>query len=134
MTSMPGFDQPLYILPFDHRGTFLSKMFGAKGAPTAEQSAAITAMKQVIYDGFRAGVADGVPHEKAGILVDEQFGADILRDANAREYTTACCRRDRSPLPGVGRHLSERNGPKRFSGGTCEPGHPLSGLSLNGGA
>ncbi len=26
-----GFDQPLYILPFDHRGTFQSKMFGWKG-------------------------------------------------------------------------------------------------------
>ena len=26
-----GFDKPLYILPFDHRGSFQTKMFGWKG-------------------------------------------------------------------------------------------------------
>jgi 5-dehydro-2-deoxygluconokinase len=89
MTTTPGDDRPLYILPFDHRGTFLAKMLGAKGLPTTEQAAAIAAMKQVIYDGFRAALAGGVPREKAGILVDEQFGADVLRDATAQGYTTA---------------------------------------------
>jgi myo-inositol catabolism protein IolC len=44
----------------------------------------------VIYDGFKAAVADGVPREKAGILVDEQFGAAILHDATAHGYLTAC--------------------------------------------
>ena len=89
MTTTLGYDRPLYILPFDHRGTFLAKMLGAKGPPTAEQAAAIAAMKQVIYDGFRAALAGGVPRDRAGILVDEQFGADVLRDATARGYTTA---------------------------------------------
>src|SRR5215471_20629939 len=32
----------------------------------------------------------GVPREKAGILVDEQFGAAILRDARSRNIVTAC--------------------------------------------
>ncbi len=85
-----GFNKPLYILPFDHRGSFQTKMFGWKGALTADQTAQIAAAKQVIYDGFRAAVADGVPEQKAGILVDEQFGSAILRDAAARHYTTAC--------------------------------------------
>ena len=31
-----------------------------------------------------------MPKEKAGILVDEQFGAAILRDAAAHGFTTAC--------------------------------------------
>jgi 5-dehydro-2-deoxygluconokinase len=31
-----------------------------------------------------------VPKEKAGILVDEQFGAAILRDAAAKDIATAC--------------------------------------------
>ena len=73
-----GFDKPLYILPFDHRGSFQTKMFGWKGPLTAEQTAEIAAAKQVIYDGFKAALAGGVPKEKAGILVDEQFGAAIL--------------------------------------------------------
>ena len=85
-----GYDQPLYILPFDHRGSFQVKMFGWKGALTAEQTAEIAAAKQVIYDGFKAAVQDGVREEKAGILVDEQFGSAILRDAAAHRYTTAC--------------------------------------------
>jgi myo-inositol catabolism protein IolC len=86
-----GFDKPLYILPFDHRGSFQTKMFGWKGALTAEQTAEIAAAKQVIYDGFKAAVQDGVPEQKAGILTDEQFGSAILRDAGAHHYTTACC-------------------------------------------
>jgi 5-dehydro-2-deoxygluconokinase len=85
-----GFDKPLYILPFDHRGSFVTKMFGWHGNLTPEQTAEIAAAKQVIYDGFKAAVAAGVPKEKAGILVDEQFGAAILRDAAANGFVTAC--------------------------------------------
>jgi 5-dehydro-2-deoxygluconokinase len=83
-----GFDQPLYILPFDHRGSFQTQMFGWKGALTSEQTAQIAAAKLVIYDGFKAAVVAGVPKQKAGILVDEQFGAAILRDASAQGYLT----------------------------------------------
>ncbi len=85
-----GFDKPLYILPFDHRGSFQTKMFGWKGELSPEQTAKIAAAKRVIYDGFKAAVADGVPGEKAGILVDEQFGAAILHDAAAHGYSTSC--------------------------------------------
>jgi len=85
-----GFDRDLYVLPFDHRGSFETKMFGWEGPLTAEQTAEIADAKQVIYDGFKSAVAAGVPKEKAGILVDEKFGAAILRDAAARGYATAC--------------------------------------------
>ena len=85
-----GYDRPLYVLPFDHRGTFQKNMFGWTGALTDEQTAKIAAMKRVIYDGFQAALAGGVPKVKAGILVDEQFGADILRDAARHGYATAC--------------------------------------------
>ncbi len=89
MTTV-GFDQPLYLLPFDHRGSFQTKMFGWKGALSPEQTAEIAAAKQVIYDGFRAAVATGIPKDKTGILVDEQFGRAILRDAAAQGYMLAC--------------------------------------------
>jgi 5-dehydro-2-deoxygluconokinase len=85
-----GFDKPLYVLPFDHRGSFETGMFGWKGDLTPEQTAHIAAAKQVIYDGFKAAVVAGVPKQKASILVDEQFGAAILRDAAAQGYVTAC--------------------------------------------
>ncbi len=85
-----GFNKPLYILPFDHRGSFQSKMFGWNGALTDQQTAEIAATKRVIYDGFLAAVQDGVPEKKAGILVDEKFGSAILRDAAAQGHTFAC--------------------------------------------
>jgi 5-dehydro-2-deoxygluconokinase len=85
-----GFDKPLYILPFDHRGSFQTKMFGWKGTLTPEQTAEIAAAKQVIYDGFKSALTAGVPKDKAGILVDEQFGAAILRDAAKHGYSTSC--------------------------------------------
>jgi len=85
-----GYDKPLYILPFDHRGSFQTKMFGWTGTLTEAQTAEIAAAKQVIYDGFQSALSTGVPKAKAGILVDEQFGAGILRDAAAKGYTFAC--------------------------------------------
>jgi len=85
-----GFSKPLYILPFDHRGSFETKMFGWHEPLTAEQTSAIAAAKEVIYEGFLAAIAAGVPADKAGILVDQQFGADILRDAAARGFAIAC--------------------------------------------
>src|SRR5581483_3398132 len=89
MTAI-GFDKPLYILPFDHRGSFQTKMFGWKGALTPEQTQEVANTKQVVYDGFKTALKGGVPEEKSGILVDEQFGAAILRDAAQHGYNTSC--------------------------------------------
>jgi myo-inositol catabolism protein IolC len=85
-----GYDRPLYIQPFDHRGSFQTKMFGYQSPLSDAQTAEIAGSKQIIYEGFLAALADGVPKEKAAILVDEQFGAAILRDATAKGIVTAC--------------------------------------------
>jgi len=65
-------------------------MFGWQDPLTKDQTAQISAAKQVIYEGFLAAIAGGVPKERGGILVDEQFGAAILRDAAVHGYMTAC--------------------------------------------
>jgi myo-inositol catabolism protein IolC len=78
-----GYVKPLYILPFDHRGSFKTGMFGWHDALQPEQAAKITEAKQIIYDGFTTAVASGLPKSQAGILVDEQFGSAILVDAKA---------------------------------------------------
>jgi myo-inositol catabolism protein IolC len=85
-----GFDSPLYVLPFDHRASFERKMFGFDDPLTPEQTVKIEEAKRVIYDGFLAAIAAGFPRDKACILVDEQFGASILRDAAAEGYAFAC--------------------------------------------
>jgi myo-inositol catabolism protein IolC len=90
ITMTIGYDKPLYILPFDHRASFSKELFGWQGQLSAEQTAQIAAVKRVIFDAVRAAIADGVPKQRAGILVDEQFGADILRDAAREGLITAC--------------------------------------------
>ena len=85
-----GYDKPLYILPFDHRASFEKGLFGFTAPLTPEQTATVAASKQVVYDGLRLALQKGVPREAAGILVDEQFGAAILRDARAQGLITCC--------------------------------------------
>jgi 5-dehydro-2-deoxygluconokinase len=111
-----GYDKPLYVLPFDHRGTFSKNMFGWKEPLSAEQTAEIAAAKQVIYDAFKASVAGGVGKDRAGILVDEEFGAAILRDARSQGYFTACPAEksgqdefDFEYGPDFGRHIEQMN-------------------------
>jgi myo-inositol catabolism protein IolC len=84
-----GYKRTLYILPFDHRGSFEKEMFGWDGALSAEQTARIAAAKQVIYAGLQPAVAAGLPRDRAGLLVDEQFGAAILADARENGFITA---------------------------------------------
>ena len=84
-----GYDRPLYIQPFDHRGSFQTRMFGWKSPLSEAQTAEIAAAKRAVYDGFLSALAAGASKDNAGILVDEQFGAAILRDAAAAGIVTA---------------------------------------------
>jgi myo-inositol catabolism protein IolC len=63
-------------------------LFGFSAPLTAEQTARVAASKQVVYDGLKLALTKGVPREAAGILVDEQFGAAILRDARTNGLIT----------------------------------------------
>jgi myo-inositol catabolism protein IolC len=81
-----GYDGILYILAFDHRGSFEKGLLGIEGEPTPEQAATISDAKHLIYEGMVAAVErGGAPPHTAGVLVDEQFGAPahIQRDAKA---------------------------------------------------
>lgn len=76
-----GYEGSLYILAFDHRGSFVKKFFGIEGSPNPEQTETISDAKRVIYEGFRTALDKGAPKDSAGILVDEQFGGDVPREA-----------------------------------------------------
>lgn len=86
---MPGYTKPLYLLPFDHRHSYITGMCHFTPPLSADQHAVVAGSKRVIYDGFLKAVRDGVPRDRAGILVDEEFGAEILRDAVRDGYVTA---------------------------------------------
>jgi myo-inositol catabolism protein IolC len=79
-----GYDRKLYILAFDHRGSFQKKMFGIQGDPTAEETATIADAKHLIFEGMELAVKRGpVRGDEIGVLVDEQFGGDIPKHAKA---------------------------------------------------
>jgi 5-dehydro-2-deoxygluconokinase len=79
-----GYDGKLYILAFDHRGSFQKKMFGIEGDPTPEETATISDAKHLIFEGMLKAVEEGAPAEATGVLVDEQFGGDIPAQARQR--------------------------------------------------
>ena len=64
-----GYDGKLYILAFDHRGSFQKKMFGIEGDPTPEETERITDAKHLIYEGMvkatESGLGAGRPGRRA---------------------------------------------------------------------
>jgi myo-inositol catabolism protein IolC len=79
-----GYDGRLYILAFDHRGSFQKKMFGIQGDPTPEETETIADAKRLIFEGMLVAVSRGAEAGATGVLVDEQFGSDI--PARAKEH------------------------------------------------
>ena len=86
---MLGYDQPLFMLAFDHRGASHMAMFDAAPDPTPEQRAGITRVKQLIAEAFAHALTHGIDTATAGLLVDEEFGAEIARTALADGTTVA---------------------------------------------
>jgi 5-dehydro-2-deoxygluconokinase len=83
-------ERELLILAFDHRTSFTEKMFGIKNRqPTLEEKRQISDYKKMIFEGFKLALKKGVPKEIAGLLVDEEFGADILKEAKKEGLTFA---------------------------------------------
>ena len=90
-----GYDRPLFVQPFDHRGSFTKSFFSFKGAPAIEpdkdQFVPVTAAKTLIYRGLLEAIEMGVPKDEVGILVDAQFGSHIIADAKTRGIPAAVC-------------------------------------------
>jgi myo-inositol catabolism protein IolC len=80
----------LLILAFDHRASFLEKMFGIKGRPpTSQEKQQIEDYKKTIFEGFRLATQKKVPKDIAGLLVDEEFGAAVLQEAKKEGFSFA---------------------------------------------
>jgi len=79
-----GYDGKLYILAFDHRGSFQRKFFGIEGEPDPEQTAIIADAKHLIFEGMLVAVGAGADPAVTGVLVDEQFGSTVPAEARER--------------------------------------------------
>jgi len=80
-----GYDEKLYILAFDHRGSF-TKRFGIEGDPSPEETERIADGKHLIFEGVEAALGRGADPSVTGALVDEQFGspAQVPEHAKAK--------------------------------------------------
>lgn len=83
----------LLVLPFDHRGSFIKNVFGISGRePTVAESKKISDAKRVIFDAYTKVLEQGlVAAQNSAILVDEQFGSDILKEAKSKGIQTCMC-------------------------------------------
>lgn len=82
-------DRRLYMLSFDQRGSFEKGLMGITGEPTDDERRRIRELKGLVYQGFERAIADGAPREACGLLVDEEFGTDVARSAQASGFTLA---------------------------------------------
>jgi myo-inositol catabolism protein IolC len=91
-----GYNKPLYVLPFDHRASFAKGLYNCPEALLTDlQKDGIVEAKKIIYDAFKKAVKEKIPKEQAAILVDEEFGTEILQDA-ARNGFNFCLSTEKS--------------------------------------
>jgi myo-inositol catabolism protein IolC len=83
-----GYDKRIYIMAFDHRGSF-KKLYGISGTPTPEEKARIQDGKMLIFEGLERAIEEGASRDCAGVLVDEEFGAEVARKAKAEGFPLA---------------------------------------------
>jgi myo-inositol catabolism protein IolC len=84
-----GYDGKLFILAFDHRGSFQKKWFGLEGDPTPEDVDRITDAKHLIFEGLLYAAEAGADPAVTGALVDEQFGGSVPKEARDRGFRLA---------------------------------------------
>lgn len=79
---LPSPDEPLFILAMDHRASFAKGLFNVPGAPSDDDLARMRDAKSLIYEGLRH-VAGSARFGREGVLVDEDFGADVVSKAKS---------------------------------------------------
>jgi len=84
-----GYDKPLYLVAFDHRGSFEHDLFGASEPVSARVRDGIITVKELIFDAFVRALAEGAPRSVCGVLVDEEFGTGVARSAKAERVPLA---------------------------------------------
>ena len=90
-----GYDKPLFVQPFDHRGSFKKKFFDIRGqwqvTPQVDEYTPIVETKTLVYRGLLRAIEMGVPKEHVGVLVDSEYGSHVQEDAKLKHIPVATC-------------------------------------------
>lgn len=81
--------QELFILPFDHRSSFLRDILDLSRKPDKKEKEKIKKFKNIIFEGFLSVANKEKYKSKFGILVDEEYGEEILKKAK-KEKVIVC--------------------------------------------
>ena len=84
-----GYDKPLYLMAFDHRGSFEHDLFGASAPVSAQVRDGIIKVKEIIFEAHVRALTEDAPRDVCGVLVDEEFGAGVARRAKAERIPLA---------------------------------------------
>ena len=75
--------QSLWTLAFDHRNSLRRSFFGITGEPTAADHHHARVAKALIFDGIVQAIEIGIPSGQPAVLVDEEYGADVIARARS---------------------------------------------------
>jgi myo-inositol catabolism protein IolC len=86
MVNNLGYKKNLFILPFDHRSSFIKLLGFTNPDLSSGEKDMITKTKEIIYTAFKKAVEQEIAKEQAAILIDEEYGDKIIRDAIDQDY------------------------------------------------
>jgi len=81
--------ETLWTLAFDHRNSLRRAFFGITGEATASDHQRARDAKSLIFDGVLNAIELGVAIGQPAVLVDEEYGADVIARANELGIPTA---------------------------------------------
>jgi len=82
-------NKPLLILPFDHRSSFAKGLLGFEYPLNRKEQKRVTELKGMVYQAFKLSIKKYKHPEYFGILVDEDYGGNILRDSRKSKVKRA---------------------------------------------
>ena len=96
---MKGYSEDLYILAFDHRGTITKGLLGVEGRqPTEEEANKVSAMKQIIFDGFLKAKEYGIKTLRVEVSGPGSGRESALRSLQVLGYIITSIK-DVTPMP-----------------------------------
>lgn len=98
--------QELLILPFDHRSSFLRDILNLSTSPSKKEKEEVKNLKKIVFEGFLSAIEGN--KKSFGILVDEEYGEDILNEAKKRKIIICV------PVEKSGQEILKLNYSKKF--------------------
>ncbi len=86
---MASYPDNLYLLPFDHRSSFIKAFFNNPKQLDAQQKKLIIQYKKYIFDGFLLALGYVKNPADCAIMIDEEFGLDIIKSAQHKNIIVA---------------------------------------------